>query len=204
MSFELFEDTPNLGSDLQKLLWMPRRSLKPRRSQRARARVRPKGIITAIAAVGGSVVGVGGQRMAVADISPIRRRSRPAGVPTRGGPRTWHDQSASQLPIAGSGALPIPSSTTPRTRRACSAGTCTRKVADGRDHRGRHHERLHVISGDFKQYIIADRIGTKVSSGPTCLGLNVRPTGQGGSLLHWRTGADAVITDAFRLTNYSG
>ena len=61
-----------------------------------------------------------------------------------------------------------------------------------------------LLSGDFDQYIIADRIGTTVEFVQNLFGANQRPTGQRGFLMHWRTGADAVITDAFRLTNYSG
>jgi HK97 family phage major capsid protein len=60
-----------------------------------------------------------------------------------------------------------------------------------------------VLSGDFRQYIIVDRLGTTVELVPHLLGANRRPTGERGFLLHWRAGGDVVIADAFRLTNHS-
>lgn len=60
-----------------------------------------------------------------------------------------------------------------------------------------------VLSGDFSNYIIADRVGTTIDVVPRVFGANPRPTAQRGSYLHWRVGADAVIPDAFRLSNFS-
>jgi HK97 family phage major capsid protein len=47
-----------------------------------------------------------------------------------------------------------------------------------------------VLSGDFRQYIIVDRLGTTVELVPHLLGANRRPTGERGFLLHWRAGGD--------------
>jgi predicted phage gp36 major capsid-like protein len=61
-----------------------------------------------------------------------------------------------------------------------------------------------VLSGDFKQFVIVNRIGTAIETVPVLVGPSNRfPTGQRGVLMHWRTGSDALITDAFRLSNYS-
>lgn len=46
----------------------------------------------------------------------------------------------------------------------------------------------------------SDRVSLLV---PHLLGANRRPTGERGFLMHWRTGGDVVIADAFRLTNHS-
>jgi predicted phage gp36 major capsid-like protein len=35
------------------------------------------------------------------------------------------------------------------------------------------------------------------------LGTNHRPTGQWGTLMHYRVGSDVLIQDAFRLSNFS-
>ena len=35
------------------------------------------------------------------------------------------------------------------------------------------------------------------------VGTNRRPTGEMGWYLHWRTGGDVLVADAFRLTNHS-
>jgi HK97 family phage major capsid protein len=61
-----------------------------------------------------------------------------------------------------------------------------------------------LLSGDFQQYAIGDRVGTTIEILPQLLGANGRPSGQRGFLLHWRVGADALVPDAFRLTNWSG
>jgi HK97 family phage major capsid protein len=60
-----------------------------------------------------------------------------------------------------------------------------------------------LLSGDFNQYIITDRIGTTIELIPTLFGASLRPTGQRGFHMHWRTGGDVVIPDAFRLTNWN-
>jgi HK97 family phage major capsid protein len=61
-----------------------------------------------------------------------------------------------------------------------------------------------VLSGDFKQFAIVDRIGTRIEVIPHLFSpTNQRPTNQRGFLLHWRTGSDVLIPDAFRLSNYS-
>ena len=60
-----------------------------------------------------------------------------------------------------------------------------------------------VLSGDFRQYAIVDRVGTTIEVVPQLLGANRRPSGQRGFLMHWRVGADVLIADAFRLSNFS-
>jgi len=60
-----------------------------------------------------------------------------------------------------------------------------------------------LLSGDFKQYAIVDRIGATIEIVPQLMGVNRRPSGQRGFLLHWRVGANVLVSDAFRLTNHS-
>ena len=60
-----------------------------------------------------------------------------------------------------------------------------------------------VLSGDFQQFCILDRIGTQIEVVPHLLGANRRPTGERGFLMHWRVGSDVLVLDAFRLTNHS-
>jgi HK97 family phage major capsid protein len=60
-----------------------------------------------------------------------------------------------------------------------------------------------VLSGDFKQFAILDRIGTSVEVIPQLFGASLRPSGQRGFLMHWRVGSDVLIADAFRLSNFS-
>jgi HK97 family phage major capsid protein len=61
-----------------------------------------------------------------------------------------------------------------------------------------------VLSEDFSQYAIVDRIGASIEVVPHLFGATRRfPTGERGFLMHWRTGADVLVPDAFRLSNYS-
>jgi HK97 family phage major capsid protein len=62
-----------------------------------------------------------------------------------------------------------------------------------------------LLIGDFKQYAIVDRIGATIELVPHLFGASARrPTGQRGFYQHWRVGADALVTGAFVLVNYSG
>jgi predicted phage gp36 major capsid-like protein len=60
-----------------------------------------------------------------------------------------------------------------------------------------------VLSGDFQQFAIVDRIGTSVELVPHIMGAARRPIASRGFYLHWRTGSGVLIADAFRLSNYS-
>jgi len=60
-----------------------------------------------------------------------------------------------------------------------------------------------LVSGDFQQFAIVDRIGTAIETIPVLFGATQRPTGQRGFYMHYRTGSDVLIPDAFRLTNWS-
>jgi HK97 family phage major capsid protein len=60
-----------------------------------------------------------------------------------------------------------------------------------------------VVSGDFQQFAIVDRVGTSIEVVPQLVGANHRPTGQRGFLMHYRSGSDVLIQDAFRLSNFS-
>ena len=56
-----------------------------------------------------------------------------------------------------------------------------------------------VILGDFKNYVIVDRVGLSLAYNPLVIGSNQRPTGQVGWFALWRTGADSVNDAAFRM-----
>lgn len=58
-----------------------------------------------------------------------------------------------------------------------------------------------LLFGDFRNYVIVDRIGTTVRFIPDLFGSNGRPTGQSGWLAHVRVGADSVNDGAFRMLN---
>lgn len=56
-----------------------------------------------------------------------------------------------------------------------------------------------LVVGDFRYYVIVDRIGMSVEYIPHLFGANGRPTGQRGWYAYWRVGADSVNDDAFRM-----
>ena len=58
-----------------------------------------------------------------------------------------------------------------------------------------------AIFGDFRNYVVVDRIGTTIEYVPTLFGANGRPTGQRGWHAWARVGADSVNDGAFRLLN---
>lgn len=56
-----------------------------------------------------------------------------------------------------------------------------------------------LLVGDFSNYLIVDRIGLSVDFIPNLFATaNGRPNGQRGWYAHWRVGADALTTAAFR------
>jgi HK97 family phage major capsid protein len=62
-------------------------------------------------------------------------------------------------------------------------------------------DNLIAIVGDFRNYVIADRLGTTVEFVPQVFGANQRPTGQSGWYAYYRVGADSVNDAAFRMLN---
>ena len=55
--------------------------------------------------------------------------------------------------------------------------------------------------GDWRQFLIVDRIGATIERVDHLLGANRRPNGTRGALLWWRTGSDVLMPQAFRLLN---
>lgn len=160
----------------------------------------PKGIITALVAAGGAtVIATGTNVLAQADLY-----ANQAALPARWRPNAKWMMNLSiingyrQLPQATGLNYSIVSdaSTPPKAlgweiwENSQMDGTLTGAAAD-----------YLVLSADFRQFAIVDRIGTSVEVVPQLFGSNQRPTGQRGFLMHWRVGSDVLIADAFRLSN---
>jgi len=57
-----------------------------------------------------------------------------------------------------------------------------------------------LVLGDFGTgYKIVDRIGVEVMYQPMIMGASQRPTGQAGFFAFWRTGADVITSNAFKV-----
>jgi HK97 family phage major capsid protein len=162
----------------------------------------PTGIITALVAAGGStVIATASNVLAQADLY-----TNQASLPARWRPNAKWMMNLSiingfrQLPQAtGLNYSIINDATSPPTalgwpvyENSNMDGTLTGAAAD-----------YAVLSGDFRQFAIVDRVGTSIELIPNIMGANRRPIGARGFYLHWRTGSGVLISDAFRLSNYS-
>lgn len=162
----------------------------------------PKGLITALVAAGGSVVlATGTNVLAQADLY-----TNQAALPARWRPNARWMMNLSilngfrQLPQATGLNYSVVDDSGPRPKalgwevreNSTMDGTLTGAAAD-----------YAVVSGDFRQYAIVDRLGATIVPVPVVVGANRRPTGSRGWYLHWRTGGDVLVADAFRLSNYS-
>jgi HK97 family phage major capsid protein len=58
-----------------------------------------------------------------------------------------------------------------------------------------------MVYGDFSNFVITDRIGMAVELIQHLFGANGRPTGERGFYAYYRTGADSVLDDSFRMLN---
>ena len=56
-----------------------------------------------------------------------------------------------------------------------------------------------LVLGDFSNYKIIDRVGVEIMYQPMVMGANQRPTGQAGWFAFWRTGADVLTSNAFKV-----
>jgi HK97 family phage major capsid protein len=201
VSFELFEDS-TIGAQVGALFTDAKAQLEANAFTLGTGSAQPKGVITAIAAVGGSVVTSAGSALAVADIVANQNA-----LPARWRPRALFMANlaminqARQLP-KGSGLTASAVDDTTNPPRCYGWDLRENSSIDGTIAAGTTNDYV-WLSGDFKQYIVVDRIGTMVEFIPTLFGANGRPSGQRGFHMHWRTGGDVVVTDAFRLTNFS-
>jgi HK97 family phage major capsid protein len=201
VSFELFEDS-DISTQIGGVFADSKAVEEARVFTLGNGSTEPKGIITAISAVGGSTIATATNTVAVADAYnnqnalPPRWRANAKFAANLGIINAFR-----QLPQAtGLNYSIVNDSTTPPTMLGWQVrensnmdGTLTASAAD-----------YGLISGDFNQFAIVDRVGTSIEFIPILVGANQRPTAQRGFLMHWRVGSDALIPDAFRLTNWSG
>lgn len=80
-------------------------------------------------------------------------------------------------------------------RPALEASAMLATHADGQDF---------LLYGDFRQFLIVDRVGMNVELVPHILGSNRRPTGQRGLLAVWWNNAKVLVDNAFRVLEGTG
>lgn len=197
-SYEVLEDT-NLAVQLPALLQDAKDNLEATAFATGSGS-QPQGIVTAVTAVTASRVSptTGGTFTVAsrADVDkvieavPPRNRSNASWVAnyatygiirrmdTYGGSAFWANLGASQ-----------PSELLGRPQYESSAMAST--VTTGSNI---------LIAGDFSQYLIYDRVGMTVEYIPNVFDTSTgRPTGQRGWIAHWRTGANVLNANAFRV-----
>jgi HK97 family phage major capsid protein len=201
VSFELFEDS-DIAAQVGALFTDAKQVLEAAAFTTGTGTGQPRGIITALVAAGGSVViATATNVLAQGDLY-----ANQAALPARWRPRARWMMNLSiingyrQLPQAAGLNYSVVNDDGERPKalsweireNSNMDGTLTAAAAD-----------YTVLSGDFQQYAIVDRIGTTIELIPHLLGPNRRPTGERGFYMHFRTGGDVLIADAFRLTNHS-
>ncbi len=201
VSVELYEDS-DIAQQVGALMVDSKAQLESNAFTLGTGTGQPRGIITAVSANAGSVIATGTNALAAADVY-----ANQAALPARWRARARFMANLSiingyRVLIKGSGLTEsIVDDAGPRPRMAgwelvensAMDGALTATAND-----------YVLLSGDFQQYAIVDRVGTTVEFLPHLFGANGRPTNQRGFLMHFRTGGDVLISDAFRLTNYSG
>jgi HK97 family phage major capsid protein len=201
VSLELYEDS-NLASQVSNLFADSKTQLEANAFTLGTGTGQPKGAITAVSAVGTSVVASALTGLAIADIVANQNA-----LPPR-----WRTNAkfmanltminaARQIPMYANGPSIVNDATTPP--RCFGWELRENSTMDGTIGAGTTNDYV-WLGGDFSQYQITDRIGSMIELVPTLMGPNRRPSGQRGFYMHWRTGGDVLIPDAFRLTNYSG
>ena len=56
-----------------------------------------------------------------------------------------------------------------------------------------------LVVGDFRYFVIVDRVGLNVEMVPLIVGTNHRPTGERGLYAYWRNSSDVLSASAFQV-----
>jgi HK97 family phage major capsid protein len=202
VSVELFEDS-DLQRQVADLFADAKAQLEADAFTLGNGTTAPQGVVTGVSAVGGSVVASALTVLSLVDIV-ANQNSLP---PRWRANAKWMANlsminSARQIPLYSNGPSIVNDATTPP--RCLGWELYENSAMDGTIAAGATNDYV-WLSGDFKRgYQIRDRVGTMLEFVPTLFGASLRPTGQRGFHMHWRTGGKVIIADAFRLTNYSG
>lgn len=198
-SYELDQDA-NLGRDVGALFGDAKAQLEATAFTTGTGVGQPKGIITALVEAGTPVLATATNTLSQADLY-----ANQAALPARWRPNARWMMNLSilngyrQLPLATGLNSSVVNDDGTRPR-ALGWEVVENSAMDGTLGAGADYT---VLSGDFNQYAICDRLGTTIVPVPVVVGANRRPTGERGWYLMFRTGASALVPDAFRLTNHS-
>ena len=199
-SFEVTQDT-NVASEIGPVLADAKDQLEAAAFITGTGSGQPKGIVTALAAVGGSIVaptdaGVFGAKdvYKLAGAIPPRYRGNTSWLANQSIyllARQFATGSGPQSAFWADFGMNTPAELIGRPIHESS-------VMDGTLATATHNYAL--ILGDFKNFLIADRIGMTVQFQPMVLDTTTNnPNGQVGWFAHWRVGSGCLNPDAFRM-----
>lgn len=199
-SFEVQGDAVGFMAELGKLLMDGAEQLNATAYTTGSGSGQPKGVITAVAAAGGSVVSPAtAETLAAADVYSVQNALPPRFQSNA----EWCANLAIINTLrqfeTGSGALKFPAL---QENPPMLLGRAMNELSnmDGTINAAATENNYPLLYGDFAAgMVIVDRIGSTLELVPHLFGSNRRPTGQRGALLWFRTGSDVVIPNAFRL-----
>lgn len=204
VSVEVFEDATNLAQQIGVLFADSKASLEATAFTLGSGSAEPEGLVTRLVATGGgSVLALGTNVYATADLYAGQ-----AALPYRWqGNSSWMSSLPAlnafrQLPQAtGLNYSIVNDDTNPPV--ALGRPWYVNGAMDAALTGGAAHD-YNVVIGDFKQYVVVDRVGTSIEFVPHLFAAaNLRPTGQRGFLQHWRNGGDALVPAAFVALDWS-
>ncbi|MFF2111414.1 phage major capsid protein [Rhodococcus koreensis] len=189
-SFEVGDDAPNFVAELQILLVDAADQLQAEAFTNGSGTGQPTGLVTKLAATPGSIVApTTSGTFSAADIFKVQNALPPRWQPRARWTANLETVNAAKQFETTNGSLKFPEIATGQLLgRALNENSAQDTTAST------------LVYGDFAAgYVIADRIGTTLEVLPHLLGANRRPTLERGALLWFRSGADVVVPQAFRL-----
>ncbi|WP_051153382.1 phage major capsid protein [Nocardia niigatensis] len=201
-SFELAMDGAEFIGELTELLVDAAEQLNAQAYTVGTGSGQPTGIVTALANAGGStiVTGSGTHVLAKADLFALQN----ALPPRSQSKAAWNANlttinSVRQFETTN-GALEFPEA---RNNPPMLLGRSLHENSAMSGINAVAHNYI-AIYGDFKQFVIVDRIGSTLEMVPHLFGANRRPNGQRGAILWYRTGSDITNANAFRMLDVPG
>lgn len=197
-SFEVGMDAANFLPELQKLLVDAADQLQATAFTTGSGTGQPKGLITALAGSASEVAPTVAETFSAADVYKVLEA-----VPPRFRANAQWMANLSVLDLIDqfettNGARKFPSLDDDRLlRRPVNENS----NMDGTWSAAATADNFALVAGDFRNFVIVDRIGTTLELIPNLVGANRRPTGQRGALLWFRTGSDCVNVNAFAVLN---
>lgn len=199
-SYEVGDDGLGFLTELQKLLLDGYEQLSATAFTTGSGNGQPTGIITALAGGGSVVSGDGSEALAASDVFKVMNALPPRFQPNA----VWNANLAIINTLrqfeTSNGALKFPAL---QDNPPVLLGRMMYENSnmDGVINAAATEANYLLLYGDFNNYVITDRIGSRIEFIANLVGENQRPTGQRGAFLWARVGADSLVDNAFRVLN---